>query len=422
MRWMKLAVSLSCILALSIFCASAEPQAKKAEAQVKASGGGIVQKVFKVAPVGIAPETQKDLTPTVKAGFAIEAGGDTFKAYFALDAVRYEYQGEWYEWEALDHNLVAIEYDGGTITLSNFWADTDMRLIISNYGVKNDIILKSDKAPRSFSFAVSKSAGWEKGWIREAVAYDSTGIGDLVPVETAFDGDELTYTLPANLSGYEFPIILDPTFEVGGSVDDTYSMVHTTASQNNYTANSCSFGRYDNVNLRRLDGLVRFGLDIPIGATITTAKLRMKARATRTGSFNTTVYGLEKDNKWETSTGFHTDNYAGGYELRAISLMSTSVAWNNVESWTVDQWYYSPEIKTILQDQIDDETYDPEDSEDKYVAYRIYEGDGDFLPLGENNDSRGPASYDADPDDAIELEVTYTTPGTPQVINYIIRR
>ena len=203
------------------------------------------------------------------------------------------------------------------------------------------------------------------------------------------------------------------TFEMDHNDDDSWGVTYDASSQNIPDVAYESFGRYDVTAVDYYShAFTRYASDIPRGSIVISAKLHFLSAGIRAGAFSTTILELTKDNKWETSNGFNLTSYPTGNDIIGIATGIT-VARNNVEAWTTDTWYYSPEIKTILQAQINDATYNPGHAEDKYVGYRIDDGDG--APITDDTKRRLFYSHNSSQPEASELVVTYVSGA--QVIN-----
>ncbi len=375
-----------------------------------------IEKTFVLNRPDFEPETKKELVQDLTPDFSKKAGGDLFTARFGADRFRYEYNGEWIEFEPQGHAPALTAELSNQLTYSDYWADTDLRFEVRDYGVKVDIILRSDKAPTEFSFRISKSPGWQDEWIRPAYLFTDDGTTVSIIEETwNWQVGILTYTVPEEAAIFPYPQIIDPTFELGGSVDDTWAQDPAVLNTNSYTSGSTYFGKHVNFWNRDQYAFFRWTIDLPRASKILAANMSCKAAQTQSGSFNTTIYGLEKDNKWEASGGFNTTNYANATDLLAIAAMSTSSTWNSVAAWTSGSWYDTADIADTVQAQVDElygsNEYDPTHSENKYVGFYIDSGDGTYNPAC----IRGLYTYDNAPVAAAELDVTFDSWGTVMV-------
>ena len=83
---------------------------------------------------------------------------------------------------------------------------------------------------------------------------------------------------------------------------------------------------------------------IPKGATITSAVLEFEASADESGATSLTIQGEDIDN----SPGFA----ATASNISGRTLTTASVSWNSIPSWTAGVRYQSPDLKTIIQEQV----------------------------------------------------------------------
>ncbi len=364
-----------------------------------------IERTFKLSPTDLPPETRRDLLPTLEPGFSKQAGGDLFVAKFGSDKFRYDYDGEWIEFEPLNHLPILATSAANELYFPNYWTDTNLRFTVKDYGVKVDIVLMSSKAPSKFDFRVTESADWQDRWIKQAIALASSDSDGLLSrVDTQKVGGVWTYTLLETYTDKNYPVILDPTFDLANSVDDTRRFqryVPSTWDINEYAATMVTFGKSQNAY--QFWAYFRWASTLPRASKILTSNLSFAAYNSKSDTFNTAIWALQKDNKWETSNGFNTTSYANGPALDAAPKYSTSVTWSSVAAWTGGSWYDSPDISTILQLSVDDAEYDPTSSEDKYVAFRIDQGDG----VTGGTAVRNPQSYDYNPPGAAELDVTF---------------
>jgi hypothetical protein len=346
-----------------------------------------VQKQIPLKPRGVVEETQLSVRPTLEPDYDKEAGGDQFTAQFSRSKVRFEYQGEWIQYEHLNQApaLSSSAVSDNRMSYSNAWKDTDLTYVIRPFGLKTIITLKSDQAPTTFQFKVSKSAGWDDS---KTLPYSLSDGKYNVPIpglQTETVGDTITVTLP-DLTGREFPVILDPTFSIAALVDDTYAyeeVAPDTGDINAYTGyDYVQFGRFQLGVDGDCQSYLRWDVEIPRGSKITASHVTFKAQATASVTYNTNVKALSQAGSpaWRetgASGGFHTDNYSNGSALNTITPHSGSVSWA-VTAWTVDNTYDTPDLSSILQTIFDTINYNPNDSEGSYVGIVVEDGDGAY--------------------------------------------
>ncbi|MED5052703.1 DNRLRE domain-containing protein [Anoxybacillus rupiensis] len=106
------------------------------------------------------------------------------------------------------------------------WNDVDVRLELLPTGVKETLILKSDRAPASFSFEVDGpleddlTAGNLK--LQPAWLVDANGEHRDVLQTVRREGDKTYVDLIADVTGLTYPIEIDPTVQTTESFYDTY--------------------------------------------------------------------------------------------------------------------------------------------------------------------------------------------------------
>lgn len=106
-------------------------------------------------------------------------------------------------------------YGVDELRYSNVWLDSDVRLQVRAYGVKESIILKTGNAPSTFSFKltgeVSESLKSGELQIQPAWLIDANGIYRDVKQSIRKESDSTYLDLNADLSGLQFPVTIDPT-------------------------------------------------------------------------------------------------------------------------------------------------------------------------------------------------------------------
>lgn len=83
-------------------------------------------------------------------------------------------------------------------------------------------------------------------------------------------------------------------------------------------------------------------LQIPIGATVTDAYIKFKAKGSNSGYTNVRIYGDDSDDA--SSIGSSDD------DLSDRTPTSNSVAWNNVPSWFKYSYYNTPNISSVMNE------------------------------------------------------------------------
>lgn len=159
------------------------------------------------------------------------------------------------------------------------WNDTDVCLEVMPNGVKETIILKSDRAPFSFSFEVDGpleddlTAGRMR--LQPAWLQDANGEKRDVSQTLRREGDKTFIDLVADVTGLAYPIEIDPTI----ILDHTKVLISGYVYPNGASINGSHFSVYSLLsggNYIEHGGLLKFDYSsIPNGAYIIDAKLTL---------------------------------------------------------------------------------------------------------------------------------------------------
>jgi RHS repeat-associated protein len=220
----------------------------------------------------------------------------------------------------LDHGQVKVSAVGLTIgdpattpegvSYANVATDTDLRYGVSERGVKQEIVLRSADAPRSFTFhladpsrqlgtARARGHGFRfdgdvdglKVELPAAVAYEeAAGPGSAAPdsasltARKAGDGYDLTIAVDQQwLRGKQFPVVLDPTIafnDANGTITDGWASrttggVGTAALVQDSLLNVGTYTQ-PNADYEPARSFLRFDLSqIPFDAVVNTAQLAL---------------------------------------------------------------------------------------------------------------------------------------------------
>jgi hypothetical protein len=198
-----------------------------------------------------------------KKGYTIGKGQDklTFKPVGASPAVGY------------------INGQKNVIDYQDAWNDTDVTLEITPNGIKETMILKTDRAPFAFTFEVvggitdELTAGTLKlspAWLEDANK-EKRDVSQTI----RRDGEQTFIDLVADVEGLVYPIEIDPTviIQPTNATAGKDSYVSSASSTTNYaTIGSMGIGRNSSGDIFR--SLIQFDLSsIPIGSVVTDAKL-----------------------------------------------------------------------------------------------------------------------------------------------------
>ena len=151
-------------------------------------------------------------------------------------------EGNFVEYEAIGVSVSLAVLDNNKATAS-IWKDTDVELIATDLGIKENIILKTRGAPLSFRYTVNTNLSWSivTNVIRyedkfESVLFATDADGEAVTVALTALGN--TITIEVDTVGATYPIVIDPTLEIqpdasaglDASIDSTSNTGNTGAA------------------------------------------------------------------------------------------------------------------------------------------------------------------------------------------------
>jgi hypothetical protein len=135
-------------------------------------------------------------------------------------------------------------------------------------------------------------------------------------------------------------------------------------------------------------GMIFRNIDIPQGATIISANLKIRSYKSR---LSDVVYGTIQAEATDDATEF-----GGSRSIGSLAKTSTTVDWDIYESWSSHTWYTSPDIADVIQEVIDRGGW----SEGNSLAI--------LYSTRENvNGYRNISSFERGGDFASKLEITY---------------
>lgn len=162
------------------------------------------------------------------------------------------------------------------IVYRNVWPSTDVKLTVKAAGIKEDLILKDEGAPRIFSFKVEGTLAdnWSSGELQILPAYliDAQGVQRDVVQEIRRNGSETFIDLKPNTDGLSYPIIVDPT--VTATVWYDVAMVVEGNGRENTKiithSGNIDLGTYTHSNGSRENyhGLLKWNLNLPQGPSV----------------------------------------------------------------------------------------------------------------------------------------------------------
>lgn len=235
--------------------------------------------------------------------------------------------------------------EGNKITYPDVWPDTDVVLEMLETGIKETIILKTNKAPFDFSFEVQGNLEGEMKiqppWLQDAEGTKR----DVVQGVSEVDG-KIFLNLAANVSGLVYPIEIDPTVITqpdGASGIDAYIY---SASPNGNSNGAALYTGYDGSGVYR--SLMKFDVStIPLGSSISSAILTLYAysHSGHTNSFNQQLSVREATGSWgEANVTWNTQ-----------PPFNPNVSATNI--FTGPSKFYDFQIKEIAQKWVNDVNY-----------------------------------------------------------------
>lgn len=233
-----------------------------------------------------------------------------------------------------------------TIHYQDAWNDTDVTLELKDNGIKETIILKTDKAPTSFSFEVqggleddlsSGSMKLEPAWLE-----DKKGEKRDVSQTIRRVDDKTFVDLVADVTGLAFPVYVDPTVTIinDNEVNFISDNVIDLNAPDSYFGNQVSFALKDRDVIRTL---IKFPqLYMPKGAEVINATLSLYVYNTvTTGTAHTTIHGITQD--WDL-TRATWNNQPDHSEIIKSPLKQVNTFITGYTGW---------DVKTILQAMAD---------------------------------------------------------------------
>jgi type IV pilus assembly protein PilY1 len=187
------------------------------------------------------------------------------------------------------------------------------------------------------------------------------------------------------------------TRKVAQSSDDCNRRLHTDLFGLTELYNRA--GYYSSSSYQYGCGLRFQNIAIPNGATIISATIKFKCRLSCSGTVcRTRLSGEDVDD----APTFANDKDA--FDARWANRTTVKVDWDNIPAWVVDNFYDSPDIKSVIQEIVDREGW--ESGNDIVIFWEDFEDRSDH----NNNARRGAYSYDGDPDNPPELTIDYGPP------------
>jgi hypothetical protein len=278
---------------------------------------------------GIFVPFETKIPRNFKKGYTIGKGQDklTFKPVGASPAVGY------------------INGQKNVIDYQDAWNDTDVTLEITSNGIKETMILKTDRAPSSFSFEVFGDISDEltAGTLKLSPAWleDANNEKRDVAQTIRREGDKTYIDLVADVTGLVYPIEIDPTVVIQPEIPvgkDTWIEPGTNGNTI-YGLQTQIHAGWNGAVYQR--ALLQFNLSsIPTGVEITDATLTLKMVGNRdAASYNFDLHKItqawaEDQTHWNNAPTFESVPFlttafqlAGSYPISIV---------NAVNSWVND--------------------------------------------------------------------------------------
>ena len=228
----------------------------------------------------------------------------------------------------------------------------DSQISVDGARVKLGITLKSPAAPTSFTIPFSftgldreglvfKHNGEYAGEIRKPEAIDAEKTRR--DVDITFEAGEIVISLDA--TGLVYPIQIDPTWQVGAGSDDACRRYVPSY----FHLADINWAGANTADLYQMGCGMRFqNITIPQGATIENgSKLTFHCFQSFSGVTCNSRISAEAVDDAVT----FADNVAA-FDARWAARTTARVDWE-VPPWVVDNNYDSPEIKTVIQENVD---------------------------------------------------------------------
>ncbi len=293
--------------------------------------------------------------------------------------------------------------DKGRVTFKDVALDTDVVIDATNSMVRFKRVLKSDKAPLSANFNLSKSGN---GILISYQARDSSGIKGLRVNASVNDGI-LTETLDVS-SGLSYPVEIDPTIDVqvGASAGDIRVYWNGSAWVTDGIAIALvATGYFSNIAYKQGGGYRFLNVTVPNSATINSAYLTLTAVSNLSNdNVNSVIIGDDEDNAAVFSTLADYQARRGTDVGGADNTKRTtaSVTWNAIDNWTANNEYQSPSIVSIVGEITTRAGWTSGN------AMVLFWDDHQGLSTAVNNTYRDCYAYDGFTTKAAKLHIEYT--------------
>lgn len=281
-----------------------------------------------------------------------------------------------------------------------------IKVRVGNESVKFSFILKDSKSPTSITFPFSSQGITRDGRL---LKHNGKVIGRLAR-PTAIDANEVDrkvdvkfapgeVTLSIDTTGLTFPVIIDPTYQVGTGDDDCQYRKSGTFDK------AATFFRagYTNTTYQGEGGAARFlNVAIAAGSTIDSAVLRLTARSANT---QTVVRSRIRCEQNINSATFDDET-----DFNARTWTTEFINWDGLGSWVIDSTYDSDDFKLCVQEVIDLASWASGN------PVTIYWDDKEERSDQVASHYRDAYSYEGSSGDAPQLVITFTPPAPPDAV------
>ena len=281
------------------------------------------------------------------------------------------------EWNLLQDNKEA------KAKIPDIVLDTDLEIVTEFGAVRVTRILKSDKAPLEATFRVT-------GNFRVRA---SDADGDLSVETTLIDGILIETLKPDR--PVKYPVRIDPTWQVGGDEGSTDDCTRNTVTTDFFsTTYSALYLGYSSPSYPSRGSAARFlNVAIPAGSTIVSAALILTAR----GSHTATVV----KSRIRAELNLTPVTFVDAADFDARTWTTEFINWDDIDAWTADVEYTSPDFKDVLQ-----EVADLGAITHLVILWDDFEQRSDQV----NSHYRNSHSYDSSTTLCPQLVTTYTVP------------
>jgi len=175
-------------------------------------------------------------------------------------------------------------------------------------------------------------------------------------------------------------------YQLSSSEDDGYA---SNDDLRNLSGDFLRVGRSEFSDLPYyVSGMIFKDINIPRGTEIISARLKIQSYDS---SLTDIVYGKIAAEAADDAAGF-----SAFHSMGTLTMTNTSVDWDLNEPWLANTWYTSPDITGVIQEVINRDGWQPNNSLTILYSTRVREGGyRDF------------SSYDRSSDSAPTLEITY---------------